>query len=115
MIDYSDLGKRIQKARKEAKLTQIELAERVNLSFQHISNIERGETKVSLEKFVEIASVLDISTDQLLLGSGGMKRDIYIAEIAEVLSTFDKEQLKDLPKLLMDIAYMKGFEKKPQE
>lgn len=68
-FDAKEFGKRLQSARKLRKLTQGELAERVGLSnSQHISRIERGEKVCSIDLLVELAFVLDVSTDYLLTG-----------------------------------------------
>ena len=49
-------------------MSQAELAERVDLSVQHISNIENARTKVGLEKLVDISNALDSSVDEFLFG-----------------------------------------------
>ena len=55
-VDYEDLGRKIRNKRKKIRLSQAELAERVDLSVQHISNIENARTKVGLEKLVDISN-----------------------------------------------------------
>lgn len=47
---YQDIGKRIAKLRKENKMTQSQLAEILDISVKHVSEIERGITCLSLEK-----------------------------------------------------------------
>lgn len=59
-LDYKAIGKRIKIARIRADLTQEKLAERVNLSTSHMSNIETGTTKVSLSAIVDIANALSV-------------------------------------------------------
>ena len=47
-LDYKAIGKRIKIARIKADLTQERLAERIEISPTHLSNIETGTTRVSL-------------------------------------------------------------------
>ena len=62
------LAGRLQKVRKEKHLTQAEVAEKLNVSFQAVSLWERGETVPDIEKIVEIASLYGVTTDWLLIG-----------------------------------------------
>ena len=54
-LNYSELGYRIRKKRLQQKMTQETLAELTDLSIPHVSHIETGKTKVSLESLVKIA------------------------------------------------------------
>lgn len=60
------VGKRIQIAREERCLTQLELAMTIGCTSQHISAIERGAKKPTLETFVAIAAALRVPADVLL-------------------------------------------------
>lgn len=42
MFDMANVGSRISRLRKEANMTQMELADKMNISFQAVSNWERG-------------------------------------------------------------------------
>lgn len=66
-FNYSSLGERIRKARKQKNLTQEQLAEACDLSTAHIGHIERGTRALSIESLITISKVLDVSTDYLLL------------------------------------------------
>ena len=65
-IDYSAIGLRIKIARIRARMTQETLAERTDFSITHISNIETGNTKLSLPAIINIANTLSVSVDQFL-------------------------------------------------
>lgn len=64
----TDLSKRLAAARKERGMTQREVAEQLNVSFQAVSLWERGETSPDIDKLVEIASLYQVTTDWLLCG-----------------------------------------------
>lgn len=60
------LGTRLAEIRKSKKLKQTELAEKLNVSQQVISNIERGVTAPDIEQLKKIADIYNISLDQLV-------------------------------------------------
>ena len=62
-IDYVAIGKRIQKARKKKHMTQRVLAESVDISASHLSNIERGKKPVGLLTLLKICNALNITAD----------------------------------------------------
>ena len=66
MIDYKSIGARIRAVRTEKKITQEQLAEAVGVGTSHISHIETGIGKASLETLILIANTLECSTDELL-------------------------------------------------
>ena len=56
----NEIGINIKKARKDKRLTQKELSEKVDISRNYISDIECGRYIPSVEKLLLIASVLAI-------------------------------------------------------
>ena len=44
MFNMKNIGQKICKFRKEKNMTQLELADRLNISFQAVSNWERGQS-----------------------------------------------------------------------
>ena len=67
-MNYVLLGEQIRKQRKKKNLTLEQLAEKLDVSTTFIGQIERAKGIPSLETFVKIANVLEISTDSLLFG-----------------------------------------------
>ena len=65
-INYKKLGKRIQSARREAGLSQEQLAEAIGKSPSAVSTIETGKRGASLETLIRIANALQVSADYLL-------------------------------------------------
>lgn len=65
-LDYRAIGKRIKIARIKADLTQEALAEKASLSTTHMSNIETGNSKLSLPTIVSLANALSVSVDEFL-------------------------------------------------
>ena len=109
-IDYRKLGKRLKEERKKQGVTQEKLAEYVNLSVSHLSHIENGNEKTSLQTIVNIANVLNVSLDDLLDLDLG-KRSMYLT-IREIDLLF-KDCTKEERKILIDnLNYLKKVELK---
>lgn len=66
---FITMGRRIRLRRKELGLTQNKLAELLEISNNHLSSIENGREKPSLEKFVILCELLKTTPDFLLLGN----------------------------------------------
>ncbi len=68
--DYKiTLGKKLKLARHKANITQAQLAEEVDVSIEHISNMERGTSYGSVELLIDICNTLNISADFIFDGS----------------------------------------------
>lgn len=84
-LDYEAIGQRIRKHRKMNNLSQEELSEKIGISPTHMSHIETGGTKLSLPVLVEIAKVLNVTTDALLFSeksAADFSRTIRLLEMA---------------------------------
>ena len=62
---YRALGLNIAYYRKQKRLSQEQLAERINISRTHMSRIETAECAVSLDVVFEICDVLEIKPCKL--------------------------------------------------
>jgi Predicted transcriptional regulators len=104
-VDYGKLGERVRKQRERGCMSQAKLAEAADVSIQHISNIENAKTKVSLEKLVDIANVLDCSMDELVCDSLVKAKVIYVNEAVGMFSRFSDAQVRALPEFLRSCTY----------
>ena len=75
MIDLELLGNHIRELRHKKGLTQSEFADILAVSFQAVSNWERGITPPDIENLVRIASYFGVLVDSLL---SPMTEDVYI-------------------------------------
>ena len=66
--NYIEMENRIKLRRQELKIKQYELASSINISDNHMSSIERGCEKPSMDKFIAICEYLKVSPDYLVLG-----------------------------------------------
>lgn len=60
------LGNKIATKRKDLGMTQIDFAEKLNVTRQTVSRWEAGTVMPDIEKIPDIAAVLDVSCDYLL-------------------------------------------------
>ncbi|MBQ8849110.1 MAG: XRE family transcriptional regulator [Clostridia bacterium] len=66
MLDINNLGNRIKELRKQRGLTQNAFAEELHVSFQAVSNWERGIAPPELENLIKIAAYFGVLVDDLL-------------------------------------------------
>lgn len=76
-MDEKGLGKRLQRARQAAGLTQQQLCQRANLSFSTLTKIERGAIKSpSIFTVQSIAGALGLGLDELVGNSPALARTL---------------------------------------
>lgn len=63
---YDVMGQMIKARRKEMKLTQEDLAEKVEISISFMGHIERGSRVLSVDTLRKLCIALDLSADDLL-------------------------------------------------
>ena len=99
-IDYKSVGERIKNSRISKNITQDKLAELIDINPSHLSNIERGKTKMSTDTLANIARSLNISIDYLLFGDVTLEYNQF-TNIDEVNAfiTFCKNFIDLLPQI----------------
>ena len=103
-IDYGKVGKRIRSVRKECFLTQDELAAQCGCTRNHLSAVETGECKPSLDLIVKIAAVLDSSVDFFIMDSPHVNtRYIINQQIAPKLEACTSRELTLINRALDEI------------
>lgn len=100
IIDYDAIGMRIKIARIKAKITQETLAERSGVSTVHISNIENGNSKMSISSIVSIANALSVSVDELLCDNIVCSNHVYNKEAQEILADCSPYEIRILVDIL---------------
>ena len=99
-IDYSGIGERVRKFRKDIGITQAKLSEISEVEPSNISHIERGVAKVSLPTLIKIANALGVSLDELVYDSIIKNNHISIKEISELLSDCNETELKSIAEMI---------------
>ena len=73
------IGEQIKLAREQRRLTQEQLAERIEVSPQFVSDLERGVVGISLSTLKRVCTALCVSSDQILFGSPPENRNEILA------------------------------------
>lgn len=97
------LGRQIQRFRKDAKLTQQQLGDRVGLSYISICKLERGETFTSLGTLFAIAKALNRSLPELFEWAPKNREDALESafdRLRKLVSVGEAPTLDDLEMLL---------------
>ena len=100
ITDLRRIGNNLYTIRKAKGLTQMALADGLNVSFQAVSNWERGQTCPDLSNLMELSRLLDISVDELL----GNRRAAQITkDIAkDRIPSLEAEELEQVAPLLTE-------------
>ena len=125
MFNMQKIGRKISELRKDKNMTQMELADQMGISFQAVSNWERGNSMPDISKLPELAEVLNVSLDELLgektiLVEAAINDsieevitncDACAEEISEILPILKPEQINSLVKVVKedDFKAIQGF------
>lgn len=93
----AEIGARIFEVRKKRRITQEELAEKMDVSIQMISNLERGKKAVRPENIVKLCEVLSVSADYILLG---VMSDSEIDDILKKYRALPREKQEAVEKII---------------
>lgn len=85
-----ELGKQIKKHRQEVQLSQEELAERVYVSRQTISNWENDKSYPDVNSLVLLSETFQISLDKLIKGDIEVMKDVIQKEEIEKMNRYGK-------------------------
>ena len=103
MFDTTMIGKRIKQARIDKNMTQLALADAMGVSYQAVSNWERGNSMPDISKLGDLCAALDISVNALLgleeTAPNAVKKamdqeELTMEELAEVAPVLLPEDVK---------------------
>ncbi len=102
-MDQEKIGKFIQKCRKEKNMTQLDLANKINVTDRAVSNWERGRRMPDVSLFSDLCHILDITVNELIAGEKIPKNRIVKETDKNIISTFDKlkKDKKSLVRILL--------------
>ena len=95
-LDFKIIGLRIQKRRTELKMTQAELAERIDTNQKHLSRIEGGYHRCTLDIIVAIAKAIDVSVDYLIADYEDSSNPSTVQVIIDEIKVMNPKQLEML-------------------
>jgi transcriptional regulator with XRE-family HTH domain len=89
------VGLRIAQARKRLRLTQKDLAERIEMSRASIANIEAGKQPIQIQMVFELADRLEVTPFDLIpaISESGKPRDLSDVQVVEQIKRQVAESL----------------------
>ena len=99
-MDKKAFGQKLRNIRKLRKLTQEALAEAIDIDLRQVVRLEAGECLPSLENFIKLTRVLEVTPNELLnlKPENQIKSDIY-----DLLSLAKDDQLVLIKELILAI------------
>lgn len=104
-LDYTEIGRRIARRRKELGLKQSQVCELADLSDKYLSCIERATSIPSLEVIMRLAIALQTTPDEFLVGTA--QHDEEWKSVAEILKGLDEKQLSLAKSFLLWLSQQK--------
>lgn len=99
-LNFKAIGKRIKIARINQNITQETVADKIGVTPQHVSNIETGNSSVSLTTLVAIANLLKVSADELLCDTILISKPVFEKEAKELFSDCNDYEIRVLVDVL---------------
>lgn len=93
-LDYTEIGRRIARRRKELGLRQAKVCEMADISDKYLSCIERATSIPSTEVIMRLAIALDTTPDEFLVGTAHREEGEEWQSVAEELRPLNKKQLE---------------------
>jgi len=91
-----DMGQRIMVRRKSLRMTQEELAEKLGVSTQMISNLELGKKAIRPENLARVCDVLGLSANFVLTGTNTKTAVDAVAEKLVQLTAEELQMVSDM-------------------
>ncbi|MBQ3504958.1 MAG: helix-turn-helix transcriptional regulator [Oscillospiraceae bacterium] len=91
-----EMGQRIMLRRKSLRMTQEEMAEKLGVSTQMISNLELGKKAIRPENLAKVCALLDLSADFVLTGTSTKTAVDAVAQKLIQLSAEELHMVSDM-------------------
>ena len=107
MFDTMSIAKRIKQARIDKNMTQLQLADAMGVSYQAVSNWERGNSMPDISKLADLCATLDLTVNELLgmedktanaVTKAMEKEELTVEELKDVAPMLPPEQVADFVK-----------------
>ena len=91
-MNTRDFGQFLYQLRKEKGLTQIQLAEKLNVTDKAISRWETGKNYPDIELFEDLSNILDVSVSELLEGKRVEKEKLFEVSEEQIVNQIKKRK-----------------------
>jgi transcriptional regulator with XRE-family HTH domain len=76
-----ELGQRIRQFRQERRISQSEMARRIDIAGQQYNRYELGKTKIPIEVLLRVADVLEVGPEVLLGRKAALKEGTLVEDL----------------------------------
>jgi transcriptional regulator with XRE-family HTH domain len=97
---YREFGELLRTHRRQAGLTQNQVAERVGLARTSITNIERGQQHVPLHQLFRLASAVGVQPAELLPTGSAALEELVSPDTLRALRDGDSDNMATLARVL---------------
>ncbi len=94
MINFKQIGQRVKNVRNEKGYTQEAFSEMLGISVEHLSRIETGSCRPSLNLIEKISKVLQISEETIMFGN--INANSQHSELANKIACLSNEKQQAL-------------------
>lgn len=106
MFDTMEVSKKIKEARKKLNMTQVDLSDAMGVSYQAVSNWERGNSMPDISKISDLCKVLKIDLEDLVGDHGkeyeatkkmisNEKNDVRLDDVASIAPLVTPEDMEE--------------------
>ena len=103
---YLKAGRKIKQLRINAGLTQSQLAEKLDCSYNYISYVERGKKRATVDFYISAANFFQVALDEIFKDSIEIDRNIILDTILLKLSYIDEKKQKMFLKIIEAVEDM---------
>lgn len=98
------IGETIKKLRKAKGISQMELAERIGITYQQLQKYEKGKSKITIERLIDIAKALDVPVSVFFSELYEKETKFYSADEIILIELYRKLSDAELKKALLKIV-----------
>ncbi len=123
MFDMKRTGQHISELRKARNMTQLQLADEIGVSFQAVSNWERGNSMPDIAKLPELAELFGVTIDALLGESSPLlesaadntleeflsENEVTVAQLKDAAAVLKPDQLASVMEVMQNALKLKDL------
>lgn len=110
-FDFTPIGQAIKKARTAKGMTRDELSRIVDYDPRHLQAIENEGQKPSLELFIQLVTMFDVSVDEYIFPDNEVKKSSVRRRLDAQLDNLDDKELSVIEATVIGLCK----EKEPEE
>lgn len=106
------IGVRIEQLRLKFGYSRETMAEQLEISWQHLSNIEKGRRRITLEILLQIQKIFQVPFEYLIYGENEHND---LSDLIAILSGMDKELYSHIEDILVSFVKALNVDRKSRK